>query len=1055
MLPILNTTVKKFPLAQIESDEENWDDIEIPSSGLMVIDNTSEDDIEDVGKISTNDMSDDVSTSSKIVRRNDELNAAVKAMIGDLNNSLSNKEFTGTITMLGNPKKVVDMDDWDNDMEIPEDGLSFSDPSKSSSFNFINYNVKRIDNPSTFPRISTENVVESLDQDFELMDSNDLNFSTDALKVYGGDDDDNYSAFDSEGGNDIMSGGFYSRDSPRDSLRDSPRDSLRDSPRDSPRGSLRDSLGGSPRFNVIVSPDPSSSNFESEDESFDDLQIPDEQLTLFPPRREYQNSPLSRSDTIIKDNSMDYKLDDDDDDIGEDNFWSGLDVQYDNAFEPDNIKNKNIVSKSVLVQYKRPRRQSFTIEFSPSLISDSLMNIDDPHSFDINSSDEFSHSKDSSSTSEKSTTSSTSKNSKSSSSSLSKKVTKKNCLSSLETPPSSPTKVTSNSKNNIISKRPSNISSKTSPPSKKYKSNISKTPDSPKSTSSSSSSKEKDSTTTKSSTKSSAKSVGKSVTNSVTNLKSVANSVTKSVTKNSTTSKPRTLSTSKALNTNVTSIKENFNPLTKSKKIFVASSKSLTNKLLDSTKLSKMASSPSLKTTKISDSSSLTKHANISSISLASVKTHHSLPSVPSKKSNFTTTVSSSKTSKSLLNSSKPTHSHVKSAPSLSVISTVNKINNSKKNQKSCGSKTLRIMLKPNNSQNYGDGTELDVFDDLPICLDKERAYKIYPASPIFDANSGILSDRKNIASSIGSKALSKSNAESRRSSTSSKKKNRQKKPHLIRNLNSEKGTKVVGEMVYNPILQRWDGNELALKDFDSSPQRPALISNMNPQSTNTKSLHMVGRMIFDPIKMSWFHSSAKDNNNSMSSEEEELLALFDSEEEIDLENTESAKNTDGFDESSKFKCHTSSGELLGMNNSRNDELWDATSLVFSDGDHNEIVYSAEGRRRRRIIATGNGNKQTNDNDNVFETNEFQVGSEFDVSKGFLANLVASERQHKKEMNRWYSAIRSISNEQRFGLKDRNYQRGFLYEIRNPNIVNSIITLNSGKHKKYSSSGSK
>ncbi|CAG8593804.1 21956_t:CDS:10, partial [Gigaspora rosea] len=687
------------------------------------------------------------------------------------------------------------------------------------------------------------------------------------------------------------------------SLRDSPSGSLRDSP----SGSLRDSLRGSPRFNVIVSPDPSSSNFESEDESFDDLQIPDEQLTLFPPRREYQNSPLSQTKILFQD---------------------------------------------------LPRRRSFTIEFSP-LISDSLMNIDDPQSFDINSSDEFSHSKDSSSTSEKSTTSSTSKNSKSSnSSSLSKKVTKKNCLSSLVTPPSSPTRMSStNSKNNIIvSKRPSNISSKTSPPSKNAKSV--------------------------------GKSITKSVTKSITNSKSVAKSITKSVTKNSTTSsKPRTLSTSKSLNTNVTSsIKENFNPLTKSKKSSITSSKSSTNKSLDSTKLSKMASSPSLKTAKISGSSSLTKHANISSISLSSVKTHRSLPSVPSKKSHCPTTISSSKTSKSLLNSPKPTHSRVKSAPSLSVTSTVNKINNSKKNQKSCGSKTLRIMLKPNNSQNYGDGTELDVFDDLPVCLDKERAYKIYPASPIFDANSGILSDRKNSVSSIGSKASSKSNTESRRGSTSSKKKNRQKKPHLIRNLNSEKGTKVVGEMVYNPILQRWDGNESALKDFDSSPQRPALISNMNPQSTNTKSLHMVGRMIFDPVKMSWFHSSAKDNNNSI-------------------------------------------GELLGMNNGGNDELWDATSLVFSDGDHNEIVYSAEGRRR--------------------------LGSEFDVSKGFLAALVASERQHKKEMNRWYPAIRSISNEQRFGLKDRNYQRGFLYEIRNPDIVNSMTTLNSGKHKKNSSSGSK
>ncbi|CAG8472357.1 18767_t:CDS:2, partial [Gigaspora rosea] len=237
MPPILNTTVKKFPLAQIESDEENWDDIEIPSSGLMVTDNTSEDDIEDVGKIPTNDMSgitivdsdddaenilrstiafdqkplftstnknpphllDDISSSSKIIQRNVQLNAAVKAMIGDLNNSLSSKEFTGTITMLGNPKKVVDMDDWDNDMEIPEDGLSFSDPSKSS--------IKRIDNPSTFPHISTEKVVES--------------------------------------GNDIMSGAFHSRDSPNDSLKNSSSGSLRDSPsgslRDSPSGSLRDS----------------------------------------------------------------------------------------------------------------------------------------------------------------------------------------------------------------------------------------------------------------------------------------------------------------------------------------------------------------------------------------------------------------------------------------------------------------------------------------------------------------------------------------------------------------------------------------------------------------------------------------------------------------------------------------------------------------------------------------------------------------------------------------------------------------------------------------------
>ncbi|CAG8526558.1 7265_t:CDS:10 [Cetraspora pellucida] len=892
-----------FPLAQIESDEENWDDVEIPSSGLIITDNISDvhtDD--DVGKIlstATDDMSgitivdsdddagnilsstvafdqkslftstnknlhllddtkiiNNLNASNSSTHHDDDLKV-VKAIIGDLTNSLSNNEFSGTITKLGgdNSKKVLHMDDWDNDMEIPE----------------------AVDVPTSISRLSSEKIVESFDQDFDLLDMNDLNLSTDALKIK------------------------YSY------------------------------------------------------ESFDDLQIPDsiEKLTLFPPRH----------------------------------------VQDGNAFEP---VHKNIVPRSIPTQQKRPRRQSFTIKFTPPSISNSIppnstsdslnsfMNVDLSHSKDSFHLKDSSHSKDSSLSSEKSSTStnnsSISSNNRSSPS-LSKKVSKKNCNSSFVTPSPSPNKIVSHSKKdtNVISKRPSTVSPKTSssPPLKKCN--------------------------------------------------------TKSIIKNSTTSKSRTTSTLKTSNSNVTgNVKENFNPSLKSKKSTTSTKSLSTTKSINSARLSKMASSPSLKSSNLSGSSPLTKHANNSSISLTS-----------------------------------PTHSRVKSAPmSISVTSSVNKTNSKiQKIQKNSASKTLRIMLKPNNSQNYGDGTELDAFDDLPICLDKERAYKKYPTSPGFDANSGILSNRKNSASSIGSKTSTRSNTESRMNSNSSKKKNRQKKPHLIRNLNSETNSKVIGEMVYNPVLQRWDGNESILKDFDPSPQRPALISNMNPQSTNTKSLQVVGKMIFDPVKMCWFHYSAKDNNNSMSSEEEELLALFDSEEEIDLENTENieiienTKNTDNLDESSKFKFHTSYGETFGMNNDGNDELWNglaSASLVFSDGDHNEIVCSAEGRRRRRIIPSGNGNKQTNDTngDGFDDNNEFQVGSEFDVSKGFLAALMASERQHKKEMNRWYPAIRSIRNEQRFGLKDSICQRGFLYEIKNPAIVNSLTALNSGKqHRKSISNG--
>ncbi|KAI8587477.1 hypothetical protein BDZ88DRAFT_239131 [Geranomyces variabilis] len=55
--------------------------------------------------------------------------------------------------------------------------------------------------------------------------------------------------------------------------------------------------------------------------------------------------------------------------------------------------------------------------------------------------------------------------------------------------------------------------------------------------------------------------------------------------------------------------------------------------------------------------------------------------------------------------------------------------------------------------------------------------------------------------------------------------------------------------MVYNPTLQKWEGNEDALLEFDrASPSRPALITNVGgyklPQS--------VGGMVFDPVRMCW-----------------------------------------------------------------------------------------------------------------------------------------------------------------------------------------------------------
>lgn len=128
--------------------------------------------------------------------------------------------------------------------------------------------------------------------------------------------------------------------------------------------------------------------------------------------------------------------------------------------------------------------------------------------------------------------------------------------------------------------------------------------------------------------------------------------------------------------------------------------------------------------------------------------------------------------------------------------------------------------------------------------------------------------------------------------------------------------TAVQGQMKWNPVLLKWEGNESSLRDFDNviaSSARPALISPLGPlsprnvytksplanlpgsgdQQANANSIEqkilsisnphgttpslggvrIVGDMIFDPVKRSWF---------STSSEGEEEINFGDDEEEDD-----------------------------------------------------------------------------------------------------------------------------------------------------------------------------
>lgn len=57
--------------------------------------------------------------------------------------------------------------------------------------------------------------------------------------------------------------------------------------------------------------------------------------------------------------------------------------------------------------------------------------------------------------------------------------------------------------------------------------------------------------------------------------------------------------------------------------------------------------------------------------------------------------------------------------------------------------------------------------------------------------------------------------------------------------------------MRWNPELQKWEGNEDVLRDFDPPPPplRPALITNFG---ANARTPQTVGNMVWDPVTMSW-----------------------------------------------------------------------------------------------------------------------------------------------------------------------------------------------------------
>ncbi|KAI1121783.1 hypothetical protein F5Y10DRAFT_93345 [Nemania abortiva] len=202
------------------------------------------------------------------------------------------------------------------------------------------------------------------------------------------------------------------------------------------------------------------------------------------------------------------------------------------------------------------------------------------------------------------------------------------------------------------------------------------------------------------------------------------------------------------------------------------------------------------------------------------------------------------------------------------------------KNEKSTPEPAWQQINKPRRVRHFGDGHELDGFDDLPTSAQTESRYikqpiasgnrttlrnKIYQnvlpdrntPSPVSPYSPGRIDSQPRFARDTAASRIARETSLAQRAQPtgplapltsqrvaqlstranlnppvslnhSRSKKSRkptQLKPHLISNLNSSKDSKVINGMTYNPVTFRWEGNENALNAFDVPASSPSTTS--------------------------------------------------------------------------------------------------------------------------------------------------------------------------------------------------------------------------------------
>ncbi|KDQ63399.1 hypothetical protein JAAARDRAFT_120201 [Jaapia argillacea MUCL 33604] len=325
-----------------------------------------------------------------------------------------------------------------------------------------------------------------------------------------------------------------------------------------------------------------------------------------------------------------------------------------------------------------------------------------------------------------------------------------------------------------------------------------------------------------------------------------------------------------------------------------------------------------------------------------------------------------------------------------------------------------KVLKRPKRQRTYGDGTELDNFDDLPTDRDKEVKYRVqpkgygnrvpggsYPSKSLEKDSSKGTMRRKRKGSGGSTEPApttativptpgpglrrtgriefpSKSPPPVQDVAIPRKKAASpiaRRKPTLIRNLGGVAAPKVVGDMKWNPQSLRWEGNDQVLRDFEAvvgTSTRPALITHLtgssigSPVGSFATGARIVGNMIFDPQKMCWISTLAPEDD-----EPDVFADLADDEDDTDT-------------------WETKGGTIRASQQQQASAVSVPSSETSSSTASSRIETPSPARSRHRSMSESESDRGSRASMCVC-----------DVDDSFVENCRIAEERHRGEMKGW------------------------------------------------------